>query len=251
MFRKLVLCALLLVHVFLIFPNLFAWERDDQSENAFLVHEYIVRAALADLKWLALPAEWRDGLTFNAEAPELLLPAETQEAQETVTAAIDLPLPQFRYANLVLPLSEKYGMDWKLVAAVMAIESNYNPRAISPKGAIGLMQLMPRTAALYQVSSKELFNPKRNIEAGVLHLKMLHDRYDGDLSRVIAAYNSGEGAVDRYNGVPPYRFTRAFVRRVMARYETHVQNELQATSAIYANAKTDFKELPANIASFK
>ena len=246
MFRKLVLCALLLVHVFLIFPNVFAWERDEQSENGFLVHEYIIRAALVDLKWLVLPAEWRDGLTITPQQPELS-PVENQEA----AIAADMPLPQFRYAHLVLPLSEKYGMDWKLVAAVMAIESNYNPRAISSKGAIGLMQLMPRTAALYQVSSKELFNPKKNIEAGVLHLKMLHDRYDGDLSRVIAAYNSGEGAVDRYNGVPPYRFTRAFVRKVMARYQTHVENELQAASAIFANAKTDFKELPANVASFR
>lgn len=248
MFRKLVLCALLLVHGFLIFPNLFALERDEQSENAFLVREYIVRTALIDLKWLVLPAEWRDSITFKPEEPVAELnPLENQET----AAAADLPLPQFRYASLVLPLSEKYGMDWKLVAAVMATESNYNPRAISPKGAIGLMQLMPRTAALYRVSSKELFNPKKNIEAGVLHLKMLHERYDGDLSRVIAAYNSGEAAVDRYNGVPPYRFTRAFVRRVMAQYQSHVQNELQAASAMYANSRTDFQELPANLASFK
>jgi len=244
MFRKLVLCALLLVHVFLIFPNLFAWERDEQSENAFLVREYLVRTALIDLKWLVLPHEWREGLNLKPE-PQV---AEFKpfEIQDPVTAA-DLPLPQFRYANLVLPLSEKYGMDWKLVAAVMAIESNYNPRAVSEKGAIGLMQLMPSTAALYSVSSKELFNPKKNIEAGVLHLKMLRDRYDGDLSRVIAAYNSGEGAVDRYNGVPPYRYTRAFVRQVMARYQVHVQNELQAASAIYANST----ELPGKLASFK
>jgi soluble lytic murein transglycosylase-like protein len=246
MFRKLVLCALLLVHGFLIFPNLFAWERDSQDENAFLVREYIVRTALNDLKWLVLPAEWRESITFKSEEPVAeLTPSENQET----VAAADLPLPQFRYASLVLPLSEKYGMDWKLVAAVMATESNYNPRAISPKGAIGLMQLMPRTAALYRVSSKELFNPEKNIEAGVLHLKMLHERYDGDLSRVIAAYNSGESAVDRYNGVPPYRFTRAFVRRVMAKYQSHVQNELQAASAVYANS--DFRELPANLASFK
>jgi soluble lytic murein transglycosylase-like protein len=244
MFRKLVLCALLLVHAFLIFPNLFAWERDEQSENAFLVREYIVRTALIDLKWLVLPNEWREGLVFKPE--ERLPELQPIEIQDSVTTA-DLPLPQFRYASLVLPLSEKYGMDWKLVAAVMAIESNYNPRAISSKGAIGLMQLMPSTAALYSVSSKELFNPKKNIEAGVLHLKMLNDRYDGDLSRVIAAYNSGEGAVDRYNGVPPYRYTRAFVRRVMARYQSHVQNELQAASAIYANSR----ELPAGLASFK
>jgi soluble lytic murein transglycosylase-like protein len=244
MFRKLVLCALLLVHAFLVFPNLFAWERDEQSENAFLVKEYIVRTALIDLKWLVLPAEWREGLNLKPENP--VAQFKPSEMQDTVTAA-DLPLPQFRYASLVVPLSEKYGMDWKLVAAVMAIESNYNPRAISAKGAIGLMQLMPSTAALYNVSSKQLFNPKKNIEAGVLHLKMLHDRYDGDLSRVIAAYNSGEGAVDRYNGVPPYRFTRAFVRRVMARYQSHVQNELQAESAIYANSR----ELPGKLASFK
>lgn len=243
MFRKLVLCALLLVHAFLVFPNLFALERDEQSENAFLVREYIVRTALIDLKWLVLPAEWREGLTFKSE--EQTTELKPVEVQDTVIAA-DLPLPQFRYASLVLPLSEKYGMDWKLVAAVMAIESNYNPRAISSKGAIGLMQLMPSTAALYSVSSKELFNPKKNIEAGVLHLKMLNDRYDGDLSRVIAAYNSGEGAVDRYNGVPPYRFTRAFVRRVMARYQSHVQNELQAASAVYANSSG----LPG-LASFK
>jgi soluble lytic murein transglycosylase-like protein len=243
MFRKLVLCALLLVHAFLIFPNLFAFERDSESENTFLVREYLVRTALIDLKWLVLPHEWHEGLKFK---PEEVAEFQPIEMQETVTAA-DLPLPQFRYASLVLPLSEKYGMDWKLVAAVMAIESNYNPRAVSEKGAIGLMQLMPSTAALYRVSSKELFNPKKNIEAGVLHLKMLNDRYDGDLSRVIAAYNSGEGAVDRYNGVPPYRFTRAFVRRVMACYQSHVQNELQAASAMFANST----ELTAKLASFK
>src|SRR5262245_4363702 len=231
MFRKLVLCALLLVHVFLVFPNLFAWERDEESENAFLVREYIVRAALVDLKWLIVPQEWREGLRFTPEQPAT--ESDPFENQETVTAA-DLPLPQFRYASLVLTLSERYGIDWKLVAAVMAIESNYNPRAISPKGAIGLMQIMPRTAAMYRVSSKELFNPEKNIEAGVLHLKMLRERYDGDLSRVIAAYNSGESAVDRYNGVPPYRFTRAFVKRVMARYQSHVQNELQAATEVYA-----------------
>jgi soluble lytic murein transglycosylase-like protein len=243
MFRKLVLCALLLVHAFLIFPNLFALERDSESENTFLVREYLVRTALVDLKWLVLPREWHEGLTFKTEEVAELKPIEMQEP---VTAA-DLPLPQFRYASLVLPLSEKYGMDWKLVAAVMAIESNYNPRAVSEKGAIGLMQLMPSTAALYRVSSKELFNPKKNIEAGVLHLKMLNDRYDGDLSRIIAAYNSGEGAVDRYNGVPPYRYTRAFVRRVMACYQSHVQNELQAVSVLYAKST----ELPAKLASFK
>lgn len=229
MFRKFVLCALLLVHGFLVFPNVFAWERDEDAENAFLVREYIVHAALVDLKWLVIPREWRNRLSFSPEQPAT--ESEMGDVPEIISSP-ELPIPQFRYARFVLPLSEKHGMDWKLVAAVMAMESNYNPRAISNKGAIGLMQLMPRTAALYRVSYKELFSPEKNIEAGVRHLKMLHERYAGDLSRVIAAYNTGEAAVDRHNGIPPYRHTRAFVRKVMARYQSHVQNELQTASAV-------------------
>ncbi len=244
MFRKLVLCALLIVHGFLVFPNVFAWERDEAAENAFLVREYIVHAVLVDLKWLVIPREWRNGLSFSPEQPD----TDLEDVPEIVGAS-ELPIPQFRYARLVLPLSEKHGMDWKLVAAVMATESSYNPRAISTKGAVGLMQLMPRTAALYKVSYKELFNPEKNIEAGVRHLKMLHDRYDGDLSRVIAAYNTGEGAVDRYNGIPPYRYTRAFVRKVMARYQSHVQNELLSTSD--GGSKITLKESFGTVTAYK
>jgi soluble lytic murein transglycosylase-like protein len=226
-----------------VLPRVFAWEKDPTSENAMRVKEFIARATLIDLRWLVIPREWKKGISLKEETPDLRL----SDGPEPVNAE-QLPLPKFAYSKFVLPLSEKHGMDWKLVAAVMAEESNYNPNAISAKGAIGLMQLMPGTARLYRVGYQELFNPKRNIEAGVRHLKTLHDRYDGDLPLVLAAYNSGEGAVDRFNGMPPYRHTKAFVRKVMARYQSHVERErlaVVAISDIRGNNNSTFAESPA------
>jgi soluble lytic murein transglycosylase-like protein len=128
--------------------------------------------------------------------------------------------PEFAYSSIVVPLAAKHGVDWRLVAAVIQAESGFNPRALSSRGAVGLMQVMPTTAALYQVKASDLYNPKKNVEAGVRHLRMLSDRYNGDLVKVIAAYNSGEGNVDRYRGIPPYKQTRNFVRRVLNHYQS-------------------------------
>ena len=122
--------------------------------------------------------------------------------------------------------SDKYQMDWRLVASVMAVESSYNPQALSDKGATGLMQVMPTTAAKYRIQSDELFDPARNIEAGVRHLKWLTKRYPGELEKAVAAYNSGEGAVDKFGGVPPFKPTRSFVKKVMARYHNHLNDIL-------------------------
>jgi soluble lytic murein transglycosylase-like protein len=103
-----------------------------------------------------------------------------------------------------------------VVAAVMRVESAYDHRAVSRKGARGLMQLMPATAARFGVAKHELFTPTRNIEAGARYLRFLVDRFEGDAVRVFAAYNAGENAVDRYGGVPPYRETQEYVRRVLS-----------------------------------
>jgi len=119
------------------------------------------------------------------------------------------------YSNFVVPISQKYGMDPQLVTAVMAAESNFDPCAKSPAGAVGLMQITPQTAGLYKLTSLDLYDPEKNIRAGVRHLKMLSRRYNGDLELTLAAYNAGEGTVDRYNGVPPYAETRTYVRRVL------------------------------------
>ena len=103
----------------------------------------------------------------------------------------------------------------ELVAAVIRAESAFNPRAISAKGARGLMQLMPATAKRYGVRASELFKPERNIEAGVRYLAFLADRFADDLPKVLAGYNAGEGTVARYGGVPPYRETQGYVRRIL------------------------------------
>jgi soluble lytic murein transglycosylase-like protein len=146
---------------------------------------------------------------------ELLAPEPAPEQSETSRLELD-----FKYSHFILPIASKYGVDWKLVASVMSVESNFNPHARSRKGALGLMQLMPRTAALYQLRPEDMLNPQKNIEAGVRHLSMLHKRFDGNLELTIAAYNCGEGAIDRFDGVPPYKHTRSFVRKVLARYKS-------------------------------
>jgi soluble lytic murein transglycosylase-like protein len=116
------------------------------------------------------------------------------------------------FAELIRSEASRQGVDPHLVSAVIRVESAYRPRARSPKGAKGLMQLMPATIKQYGV--KDPFDPKANIEAGVRHLKSLLERFD--LSLALAAYNAGEGAVQRFRGIPPYRETRDYVRKILA-----------------------------------
>ncbi len=104
-----------------------------------------------------------------------------------------------------------------LVHAVTCVESDFNPREVSNKGALGLMQVMPETAARFGVHGHELFDPERNAAAGTAYLAWLLDRYHGNLDLTLAAYNAGEGAVDKYGGVPPFAETREYIRRVRAR----------------------------------
>ena len=117
---------------------------------------------------------------------------------------------------LVEQAARRRGLDPALVLAVVSVESGFRPEAVSPKGAQGLMQLMPRTAASLGVL--DAFDPEQNLDAGVRHLEALLKLYDGNLTRALAAYNAGQGAVARHGGVPPYRETRDYVRRVLERY---------------------------------
>ena len=119
------------------------------------------------------------------------------------------------YSNIVVPLAKQHGIDWRLVTAIMAAESSFNPCAVSPKGAMGLMQIMPAVAREYEVSPNEAFNPDENVRAGVLLLKRLNKRYKGNLKLTVAAYNAGEGNVQRYGGIPPFKETQKYVKRVL------------------------------------
>jgi soluble lytic murein transglycosylase-like protein len=118
--------------------------------------------------------------------------------------------------KLVREAAERHRMDPALVRAVIETESNWNPKAFSHKGAGGLMQLIPTTAQRF--GAYDVFNPQQNIDAGVKYLRTLLERYNGNLDLALAAYNAGEGAVDRAHGVPFYRETRNYVQRVQQAY---------------------------------
>lgn len=113
--------------------------------------------------------------------------------------------------------SKKYGIDDSLVKAVIYTESYFNPNATSHKGASGLMQLMPATAAKYGVS--DLYNPHQNIVAGIKHLIYLKKLYPDNIKHVLAAYNAGETAVNKYKGIPPYRETQGYVKKVLKHFK--------------------------------
>ena len=121
------------------------------------------------------------------------------------------------FGDLIHEKAAKYDVDPALVAAVVEAESRFKQRARSPKGAQGLMQLMPRTALW--MGARNAYDPEQNVDAGVKYLKYLEKRFDGNRRQMIAAYNAGEGTVKRYGGVPPYGETRTYVRRVMSNYE--------------------------------
>ena len=157
---------------------------------------------------LRLPGGGDVVTTFAALAA--VVPDEIGDARVSDgDAALDLP-------RLVVEAARHEGLDPGLVTAVVQVESAFLPEAVSAKGAMGLMQLMPATAA--ELGVTDPFEPVQNLAAGVRHLKGLLSRYDGDLRRALAAYNAGAARVDQHRGVPPYRETRAYVERVLEVY---------------------------------
>ena len=127
--------------------------------------------------------------------------------------------------HLLKDAAQTHGIDYELLQALIATESGFDTFAVSPKGAVGLMQLMPPTAERYGVKAdkktpieKKLTDPKTNINAGSSYLRDLIQLFPGQLELAVAAYNAGENAVKKYNGIPPYRETQAYVRRVISLY---------------------------------
>jgi hypothetical protein len=128
------------------------------------------------------------------------------------------------FGDIIHAKAQKYDVDPSLLAAVVETESSFRSHARSQVGARGLMQLMPRTGRW--LGARNLYNAEQNVDAGAKYLKYLNARFDGNLTKTIAAYNAGEGNVRRYNGVPPFRETRSYVKQVMSRYEKR-QRELK------------------------
>ena len=186
----------------------------------------IVPAAAADVP--APAADPAASAPARQESPEPP-PGETQTAPESPNA-VPLPAGEAPLAEELLPkgatdrrslmqmaskIAKRHGVAEPLVHAVIEVESRYNPKARSRAGAMGLMQLMPKTANRFSVA--DAFDPVQNVDAGVRYLKELLERYSGEVRLALAAYNAGEEAVERHGGIPPYRETIDYVKRVQRR----------------------------------
>ncbi len=136
------------------------------------------------------------------------------------------------YGTAISLAAERHEVDGLLLAAIVAVESGFTPEAVSPRGATGLMQVRPAVGRAYGAS--DLFDPYANVDVGSRYFRGLMKDYEGDLELALAAYNAGPAAVARYGGVPPYRETRAYVRKVMARYEEYSRRANEARSGARA-----------------
>jgi soluble lytic murein transglycosylase-like protein len=158
------------------------------------------------------------------------------------TRPVTVAPPPAQIQQLVEKSARAHNVDPLLVQSVIQVESNYNHYAVSPKGAEGLMQLMPGTARMLGVSNS--FDPAENIEAGVKYLRYLQSVYQDD-RLALAAYNAGPKAVDRYNGAPPYAETREYVNQVGQRYQTAKRMEAAKSAAKATAAVPAAEETPA------
>ena len=134
------------------------------------------------------------------------------------------PLWESKYNDIIIAAAKRHDIDAALVSAVIKAESDYNPRTVSHKGARGLMQLMPATAARFGVTDS--FDPEQNIYAGTKYLRWLLDRFDGNADLAVAGYNAGEGNISKYNGVPPFRETVTYINRIARHIRRAIEKEV-------------------------
>jgi hypothetical protein len=205
-----------------------AWAGEAQAEIVFLTsgRSVSVKGHRVDGDRIILTLRTGGEVTCDRSLIDKILPDEVPYPEPVVAVAAGIEqgaaegspsagalLSSTPYGEIISAVSEAHGVDPLLVRALIQVESNYQTRARSPRGAMGLMQLMPATARVYQVRNP--FDPRTNIEAGIKHLKSLIDRF-GRVELGLAAYNAGEGAVTKFNGIPPYRETRNYVSRILS-----------------------------------
>jgi len=162
--------------------------------------------------------------------------AKDEPFELTVNKAANIqksPVYGLKGERLLHPIIEKvannYEVDPALIKAIVMVESKYNSKAVSTRGARGLMQLMPSTAEALGV--EDSFNPEHNIIGGVKYFKGLLNRYDGDIKIALAAYNAGSGIVSKYNGIPPYRATRIYIAKVIEYYQYYKGGESESVES--------------------
>lgn len=171
-----------------------------------------------------------DGVISFTSAPR---PGSKKVYTDSEKPAIHMPSDRSperfsRYDDHIRQAATLYQIPEELIRSVMQVESNYDPRAISPAGAHGLMQLMPFTAERMMVT--DIMDPRQNIMGGTRYLRILANMFNGDIHLTVAAYNAGEGAVIRYGGIPPYEETQAYVVKVLENYERYREKSASARS---------------------
>ncbi len=154
-----------------------------------------------------------DGSVTTYAARDYLAESRHQRKKPRVSKTSFVKEPKGNFGGFIQAAAQRYDVDQRIISAVIETESRYEKDAVSPKGARGLMQIMPATAALY--GDIDLFDPEQNIDIGTRYLKYLIDKYEGDLSMATAAYNAGEGVIEKYGGIPPYPETINYVRKIL------------------------------------
>lgn len=187
--------------------------------NPALANAYLAMAAsLGSAEALAHYDARHGNADLDGDCPALAAVDLPVEAAAEPTFDVDAYLrkqhvTKQQIAGLIRKVASKYKMDARFALAIAMAESNLNPEAVSPRNAQGVMQLIPATQERFGVTRP--FDPEQNIKGALAYIRWLEKRFDGDWRLVAAAYNAGEGAVDRYKGVPPYAETQQYVRRVM------------------------------------
>lgn len=185
--------------------------------------------ALFDHRWVSLGAPALQPVDRGSVFSEEMARINGAIRREFFTSAIP-------YGDLIHEKAVKYDVDPALVAAVIEQESKFRSRARSQVGARGLMQLMPRTGRW--LGARNLYDPEQNVDAGVKYIKYLQERFEGNLSKTIAAYNAGQGNVERYGGIPPFLETQTYVKRVMRNYHKRHQQLDQYSNKVIAGGAT-------------
>lgn len=161
-------------------------------------------------------------LFYNGDSP-VYIPSNLSYQPEVLVSSISTYAPttsiaSSNYDEIIKRASEAYNVPEKLISSVIKQESNFDPSATSTAGASGLMQLMPGTAKYLGV--KNIFDPEQNIMGGAKYLRQMLNQFDGNLETAVAAYNAGPGAVKKYDGIPPYKETQDYVKKVLHNYQT-------------------------------